>query len=201
MTIVKNVKRDGKRVTLTLLTDGSVEILRLTAAAWDGTGLVKGDAVAPEAAAELRRTAALSAAVTDAVRLAADSPHSVSALREKLRRRGHSKEDAARAVAAVAASGALNEEENARHVARSIFERTKRGKTRIYADLLAKGYPAAAARDAADSVTDEEYVAALKYHLEKKTGGATPDAEQRRRAVAALARLGFPPSKTEELLK
>ncbi|MBQ2469107.1 MAG: RecX family transcriptional regulator, partial [Clostridia bacterium] len=93
------------------------------------------------------------------------------------------------------AGGLLDEAENARHTARSIFERTRRGPARIVADLSAKGYPRAAAQDAADGITDEEYAEALRYHAAKRGFRDDP------KTVAALCRLGFSVSKIKEITK
>ena len=193
--IVKKVKRDGKRVTVTLAGDGPDETLRLGVTLWEELSFTEGDLLGDEDTERVRRASALSETVTDAMRIAGDSPHSVSALVMKLTRRGHSKEDAVRAVRAMISGGLLDEAENARHVARSIFGRTKRGPSRIYADLLAKGYPAAAAKDAADGITDEEYEEALSYHAAKRGGEDGP------KTVAALCRLGFSISKIKEILR
>lgn len=195
MAIIKKVKRDGKRVTVTLAGEGPDETLCLGATLWEGLGLAEGDLPDRESEEKLRRASALSETVTDAMRIAAGSPHSVSALVMKLTRRGHAKEDAVRAVRALTAGGLLDEAENARHTARSIFGRTKRGPARIYADLLAKGYPAAAAKDAADGITEEEYEEALRYHAARRDFGGDP------KTVAALCRLGFSISKIKEITK
>lgn len=193
--IVRKVKRDGKRVTVTLAGEGPDETLRVGATLWDELSFAEGDLLGEEDEDKIRRASALSETVTDAMRIAGDSPHSVSALVMKLTRRGHSKEDAARAVRAMISGGLLDEAENARHVARSIFGRTKRGPARVYAELLAKGYPAAAARDAADGITEEEYDEALSYHAAKRGGSDDP------KTVAALCRLGFSISKIKEITK
>ncbi|MBQ6262350.1 MAG: RecX family transcriptional regulator [Clostridia bacterium] len=195
MTSLKKVKRDGRRVTVTLAGEGPDETLRVGASLWDSLGIAEGDLLSDENEEKLRRASALSETVTDAMRIAADSPHSVSALVMKLTRRGHGKEDAARAVRAMISGGLLDEAENARHTARSIFNRTKRGPERIRADLLAKGYPAAAAKEAADGITDEEYEEALRYHAARRDFASDP------KTVAALCRLGFSIPKIKEILK
>ncbi len=192
---VKNVKREGKRVTVTLAGDGPDETLRLAASLWDDLGFNVGDTVREQDEARMLRAVTLSAAVTDAMKIVSDSPHSVSALVMKLTRRGHSKEDAAAAANALAATVMLDEEKNARHTARSIFNRTKRGPARICADLLAKGYPPAVAKDAAGEITDEEYDEALRSHAEKRDFSGDP------KTVAALCRLGFSIPKIKEILK
>ncbi len=192
---VKNVKREGKRVTVTLAGDGPDETLRLAASLWDDLGFNVGDTVREQDEARMLRAVTLSAAVTDAMKIVSDSPHSVSALVMKLTRRGHSKEDAAAAANALAATVMLDEEKNARHTARSIFNRTKRGPARICADLLAKGYPPAVAKDAAGEITDEEYDEALRSHAEKRDFSGDP------KTVAALCRLGFSISKIKEITK
>ena len=195
MSVVKKVKRDGKRVTVTLAGPLADETLRLGAALWNGLDISEGDLLDGESEEKLRRASALSETVTDAMRIAADSPHSVSALVMKLIRRGHCKDDAVRAVRALSAGGLFNEEENARHTARSIFNRTGRGPARITSDLLAKGYPRAAAKAAADEITEEEYSEALEKHAAKRRYSSDP------KTIAALCRLGFSISKIKEITK
>ena len=107
MAIIKKVKRDGKRVTVTLAGEGPDETLCLGATLWEGLGLAEGDLPDRESEEKLRRASALSETVTDAMRIAAGSPHSVSALVMKLTRRGHAKEDAVRAVRACSPTRAL----------------------------------------------------------------------------------------------
>ncbi len=95
-------------------------------------------------------------------------------------------------------SGVLDEAENARHVARSLFRRTKRGPARITAELLAKGYPSSLAREASDGISAEEYAEALRYHA-----GRLPepkDEKSRAKTAAALSRLGFPAHEIKEIL-
>ncbi len=200
MTEIKNVKKNGRRVAVTLSGDGGVEVLALTAPMWDSFGLRPGSALSPEDEEKLRAASALSRAVTDAVRIAADAPHSVFSLVRKLTARGHSKEDAARAVRSLVSAGALNEEKNAEHAARSIFGRTRRGKARIAADLAAKGYPVPVARAAAETISDGEYREALRYHIEK-IGGKPGDEKEEAKVAASLGRLGFSAHEIKELLK
>ncbi len=195
MAVLKKVKRDGKRVTAILAGEGPDETLRVGASLWEDLDLREGDLLSPESEEKLRRASALSETVTDAMRIAADSPHSVSALVTKLTRRGHSKEDSVRAVRAMTAGGLLDEAENARHTARSIFNRTKRGPARIFTDLLAKGYPSASAKEAADGIAEEEYEEALRYHAAKRYFADDP------KTVAALCRLGFSIPKIKDILK
>ena len=195
MTVLKKVKRDGKRVTVTLVGGAAYETLRVGASLWEELDLHEGDLLSAENEEKLRRASALSETVTDAMRIAADSPHSVSALVMKLMRRGHSKEDSVRAVRAMTAGGLLDEAENARHTARSVFNRTKRGPERIQTELLAKGYPAAAAKEAADGISAEEYEEALRYHAARRQNQNDP------KTVAALCRLGFSIPKIKEILK
>ena len=111
MAVLKKVKRDGKRVTAILAGEGPDETLRVGASLWEDLDLREGDLLSPESEEKLRRASALSETVTDAMRIAADSPHSVSALVTKLTRRGHSKEDSVRAVRAMTAGGLLDEAE------------------------------------------------------------------------------------------
>lgn len=196
MKTVKDAKREGRRVTVSLDGDGAPEKLRLTAALWDSLGIAAGSALAPEDEKRLRAASSLSETVTDAARIVADAPVSVSGLVTKLVRRGHTKEDAIRAASALVRSGALDEAENARHVARSVFSRTRRGPARITADLLAKGFPRAAAGDAASSITEEEYDGALRRHIESRRPGESDE-----KFVASLVRLGFSAHKIKEFLK
>ena len=92
--LVKKVKRDGKRVTVTLAGDGPDETLRLGATMWENLGINEGDLLDGEREEKLRRASALSETVTDALRIVAGSPLSISAVVTKLTLRGHSKEDA-----------------------------------------------------------------------------------------------------------
>ena len=110
----------------------------------------------------------------------------------------------ARVVARLAAAGAVSDAAFAEARARSLA-RGGRSRAAIAAALAAKGAGEAAAAAVAEALPDREAelaaacIAARRRRIGPFAAGAT-DAEARRRALAALARAGFPRAVAEAVL-
>lgn len=138
----------------------------------------------------LKEASKKTAAVKTALDIISRSANSRSNLEKKLRfDYGMEREDAVFAADYVVKRGYLDEVSQAEREAwRSLCK--GRGKTRIVADLCMKGYLRDVAENAADSIDDSEYFAALEKLIEKKTARKPLSPEKKKKLTAALLRAG-----------
>ena len=191
MTVLKSVKIGERRVTAVFLVDGAVEKYRMTAPLWEKFSLKAGDEVDDSTFAELRRASEMSEAVTAAGRIVEVSPQSEIGLARKLVRRGFDREIAKKAAAALKKAGVLNEERDAEAYAEAAARRKKWGPARITAELMAKGYLAAVAKSAPQTVPEEEYREALRERIKTRCPSGQVTEKERAALYSSLARYGF----------
>lgn len=123
---------------------------------------------------------------------------------KKLVMRGTKREYAEYAVDFLEKKGFLNEAAQAERTAQSLVRGKHYGKRRVASYLASHGYPAQAVSSAVCSVGDEEYHLALSYNIKKKFMFILdPEctADQKKKAVAALMRLGFSFDEIKNALK
>lgn len=123
---------------------------------------------------------------------------------KKLVMRGTKREYAEYAADFLEKKGYLNEADQAERAARSLVRGKHYGKRRVASYLASHGYPPEAVSAAVCSVDDEEYRLALSYNIKKKFMfilGPECSADQRKKAVAALMRLGFSYDEIKNSLK
>lgn len=138
----------------------------------------------------LKEASAKTAAVKKALDIISRSPNSRSNLEKRLRfEHGMEKEDAAFAADYVTKRGYLDEVSQAEREAWLSLCKG-RGKMRIEADLRMKGYSGDVARNAADSIDDSEYFAALKKMIEKRVARRPLSPEKKKKLTVALMRAG-----------
>jgi regulatory protein len=133
------------------------------------------------------------AAETTALRILGGASQAAAALEGKLLRRGFSRRAAVAAVERCRALGYIDDAA----LAGSVVARHRRaghGRTRMLADLRARGVGAEAAAEAVTAVAEDEQEAALAearrlYEREERRGPV--DERGRRRIAAALQRRGF----------
>ncbi len=116
--------------------------------------------------------------------------NSKRALARKLRTKGISAESAQRAALILERDGLIDERRDAVRDAENEASRG-RGKRRILMFLRSKEYDADALGAAESRLDEMDFGVLCRRVVEKKWGGAPRDAEDRKKAAAALARLGF----------
>lgn len=157
-----------------------------------GRTVVVGDAVDEELYDALHASAEKTAALHEAVRILSAGDKSAREIRSRLMKKGFSVQAAEHASAFLTAKGYLCEEDACVRIAQALLRSKHYGKRRIIEYLTAHGYDASAAKEAAQSLAEEEYGEALAYQMEKKY----PDAQalsgnERQKMLAAMIRQGF----------
>ena len=142
----------------------------------------------------IARAEEMTAAVSKALDALSYSPLSRKALIEKLRYKYKIDPDVAEEAADYTAEKhLLDEEKQASKIAEAAVKRKLWGKSRVVADLMSKGYPKDISHAAADSIDISQYSEALMSAAEKKLR-SSKSADDAKRAVASLVRLGHSPS-------
>lgn len=100
-------------------------------------------------------------------------------------------EAAARAAAKMTELGLVNDEEYASSLARELFSRKGFAARRVCIELVRRGIPRGTAERAAAAAAPEDARAAAKAVLEKKYARCLGEEKGRRRAAAALQRMGY----------
>lgn len=118
--------------------------------------------------------------------------HSKRELTEKIARTAASREAAEAAADHMEELGLLNDESFARDYARELFSRKKFGSRRVRMELSLKGIDSALIDELLAEYADEEAETEnVLSVLQRRYGGWEEDEKIRRRAVAALQRLGY----------
>ncbi len=143
----------------------------------------------------IEHAAAVTMAVGTAARILSASDKSARMLKRRLLEKDIPEDAAEDAVAFMVKKGYLNEKRQAFAYAESAVRTKLWGKRRISRELYAKGYDGDAIRYAVDEISEEEYDAALRKHLDKMFRKSyNVDRDQIRRMAAACERLGHSPS-------
>ena len=149
---------------------------------------------------ELRREAAICAAIGAGLRSLGANGCSAKHLIQKLRMRGCDADVAAEAVAELSEKGYLREEEGAlREAERGIAKLW--GDRRILADLSAKGYTGAALKYAAARLRTEDGAARCAALMRKRRICAPVDEAEARKLFSSLTRYGYTPTEIREAMK
>lgn len=156
--------------------------------------------VSPETVCELRREAAVCAAIATGLRLLGAAGSSARHLEQKLRARGVEAEVAREAVGELAEKGYLKEEEGAlRETEKGIAKLW--GDRRILCDLQAKGYGGGALKYAAARLRSEDGVARCAALLRKRRIALPADEVQARKLYVALTRYGYTATEIRQALQ
>ena len=116
--------------------------------------------------------------------------NSKKGLETKLRKKGFSGADARFAAARLAEEGLIDEERDAfREAERQIA--AGRGRQRVVSALFAAGYSREAVASVSELLDSTDFSENCKRAIESKWGSLPTDPDGRRRAVAALFRMGF----------
>lgn len=153
------------------------------------SGLRPGDELTDDLLHELVRSSDACRAERKAMNLLAFRAHSEKELARKLRQSVPA-EAAEKAAAKMAEVGLVDDESYARALAQELFTRKKLAAPRVRMELARRGVSREIAeRVLAEGVPDPR--AAAKAVLEKKYAGCLDDEKGRRRAAAALQRMGY----------
>lgn len=118
--------------------------------------------------------------------------HSKKELTEKIARTAASREAAQAAADRMEELGLLNDEDYARRYARELFTRKRYGPMRVKQELKIKGIAPELIDELLAEYQDEDATLEnMRALLQKKYPGWADDEKDRRRAFAALQRLGY----------
>lgn len=189
--VVSAVKRAGKDATsLTVALDGGGEvILSVPSSLYVRIGSPGvGDPLSDTAVTELAHASEYRLACRHALRILDYGDNNARTLRDKLTRKGISREIAAEAVEKMVALGYVREAEQAKRLAVGYARRNLWGKRKIVSALTAKGYSREDAEAAASEAEDEVDFNEVKKALIKRcrTRGMEDD-----KIRATLWRYGF----------
>ena len=154
--VVRSVKRAGKdALVLSVALDGGGELtLTVPATLYERIGSPEaGTPLSDTALSELAREAEYRSACRHALRILEAGDNNARTLRDKLARKGISREIAGEAVERMVALGYIREGEQARRLAVGYAHRNLWGKRRIVSTLLSRGYTR---EDAEAAVHDAE---------------------------------------------
>ena len=169
--VVSAVKRAGKDATsLTVALDGGGEvILSVPSSLYVRIGSPGvGDPLSDTAVTELAHASEYRLACRHALRILDYGDNNARTLRDKLTRKGISREIAAEAVEKMVALGYVREAEQAKRLAVGYARRNLWGKRKIVSALTAKGYSREDAEAAASEAEDEVDFNEVKKALIKR---------------------------------
>ena len=169
--VVTAVKRAGKDATsLTVALDGGGEVtLSVPSSLYERIGSPGvGDALPDAAVFELAHASEYRLACRCALRILEYGDNNARTLRDKLTRKGISREIAAEAVERMVALGYIRESEQAKRLAVGYARRNLWGKRKIVSALTAKGYSREDAEAAASEAEDEVDFNEVKKALIKR---------------------------------
>jgi SOS response regulatory protein OraA/RecX len=189
--VVSAVKRAGKDATsLTVALDGGGEVtLSVPSSLYVRIGSPGvGDPLSDTAVTELAHASEYRLACRHALRILDYGDNNARTLRDKLTRKGISREIAAEAVEKMVALGYVREAEQAKRLAVGYARRNLWGKRKIVSALTAKGYSREDAEAAASEAEDEVDFNEVKKVLIKRCRARGMEDDKIR---ATLWRYGF----------
>ncbi|MCH5353809.1 MAG: regulatory protein RecX [Acutalibacter sp.] len=156
------------------------------------SGLKPGDELTDEELHELIRASDARRAKEKALYLLEHRSHSKKELTDKIARTAASREAAQAAADRMEELGLLNDEAYARDLARELFTRRRFGKARVRQELRLKGIDSVLIDELLEEYSDENMALEnIRAVLSKKYDRWEEDEKIRRRAFAALQRLGY----------
>lgn len=117
--------------------------------------------------------------------------HSKKELEDKIARTAASREAAKAAAEHMEEIGLIDDERYARDYAKELFERKKFGARRVQQELMQKGIDKELIAIILEEYSDIDTVEAIRTVLEKKYPRYVEDEKIKRRAIAAMQRLGY----------
>ena len=172
--------------------DGDGILLRLTEEKWEEFGLSRGEEITEDVFSRIRLESEKCEAVTKALSVVSASTVCLKGLERKMFLAGFSEEAVRYAVDITVKKGYIDEYADAARIAENEALKKRRGPVRIKRELMAKGYGASVASEAASSVSREIYAEALEKELAKRCPDGVPESRyEREKLAAALMRQGF----------
>lgn len=174
-----------------LYLDGE-EAVKVDAEVFLRSGWQPGDQVTDEELYELIRASDQRRAQEKALYLLEHRSHSKKELADKIARTAASREAASAAADKMEELGLIDDEAYARRLARELFTRKRYGPGRVRQELRLKGIDGELIDELLEEYGgEEEALENIRAVLERKYAGWEEDERTRRRAFAALQRLGY----------
>ncbi len=158
---------------------------------WLDMKLAVGDEIGKSEFAALTRAGVMLRAISRTLKILSYSDHSRNALIRKLANFGFERDIAEDAADYAEKHGYINEKEQACRAAEMYVKNKYWGKKRIAAELMSRGYSKESILFAASSITNEEYLNALKKIMRRKFAAATEGTQLSREMLSYFARLGY----------
>ena len=193
----------GARISV-VLTDGEKRIYTVSENCYKDWKKAEGNTVSGEELTSLESLAENRSALVKALQLLEYGELTEKGLALKLRTRGFSAESAENAVAQIKAKGLIREEDFADRAVRYYVEKKNYGRSKIMAEMFKKGFSKDNVDSALGKLTDDEIVDACRRHICRNrslTVKLNGDAENRKKAYAALIGQGFTVSEIKEAEK
>lgn len=191
---IKDVFESRSGIGVELMSDDISEeniTFYLSAKTVSSMGLSKGDTIDEVVFSEIEEAHKLRRAIYKAADILAIGDCSAARLSKKLVEKGFDRETAEAAANYMEERGYIREAEQAERLAHYLAQTKLRGKKRIYAELVQKGYGKFAVRHAISTVSNEEFYQYLCQHIKKKYKAPAADRKETQKRVAALMRQGF----------
>ena len=183
---------EPRRKSLTQLYLDGEEAVKIDTEVFLRSGLKPGDELSDEELSELIKASDARRAKEKALYLLEHRNHSKKELTEKIARTAASREAAEAAADQMEELGLVNDEAFARDYARELFLRRRFGARRVKQELRLKGISPEIVDELLLEYEDDSLAAEnIRAVLEKKYAGWQEDEKTRRRAYAALQRLGY----------
>jgi len=183
LTLTCGGERESRAITIAAEDYGEMRFLQPYAKA-------AGRAVTPEQVDALDEAAGRFAAIERGMYLLSFGDATEASLARKLRERGFSAEASAAAASALAARGYIDEIAQAERFLRAEL-RKGRGRSRILAAAREKCFSDEAIARLRDAMEEIDFVEICAEVIEKKYGTFPEEPNAKKRAIAALMRLGF----------
>lgn len=184
---------EPRRHRLTQLYIDGEEAVKIDTETFLRWGLKPGDEITDEELRELLQASDARRAQEKALYLLGYRAHSKKELTEKIARTAASREAAEAAADRMEELGLLDDGEYARRYAQELFTRRRWGPMRVKQELRLKGIAPEIIEELLEEYGDgDAALENMRALLEKKYPGWAEDEKTRRRAFAALQRMGYP---------
>lgn len=184
---------EPRRHRLTQLYIDGEEAVKIDTETFLRWGLKPGDEITDEELRELLQASDTRRAQEKALYLLGYRAHSKKELTEKIARTAASREAAEAAADRMEELGLLDDGEYARRYAQELFTRRRWGPMRVKQELRLKGIAPEIIEELLEEYGDgDAALENMRALLEKKYPGWAEDEKTRRRAFAALQRMGYP---------
>lgn len=184
---------EPRRHRLTQLYIDGEEAVKIDTETFLRWGLKPGDEITDEELRELLQASDARRAQEKALYLLGHRAHSKKELTEKIARTAASQEAARAAADRMEELGLLDDGEYARRYAQELFTRKRWGPMRVKQELRLKGIAPEIIEELLEEYGDgDAALENMRALLEKKYPGWAEEEKVRRRAFAALQRMGYP---------